>query len=203
MEEFLLSPAWDALMPFVFLWGPLLALAAVCVITLDRLEPKRRRGLFALFFILLGLALALFGGELVLGRYGLTWRTWFREGMSAVLWLVGLATGLLTVIYARRWLRELFPPAKGAVLVGLAGFCLASAMFVGSAAGALWCMGPGEQVVTYAGRKAILGTWTWMERSYELYEYHGPLVRGAGPMLADWDESLVAGAVDVPWGTPW
>ena len=41
----------------------------------------------------------------------------------------------------------------------------------------------------------ILGKWVWLDASYELYEYHGPLIRGAEPAMADWDWSLVEGAV--------
>lgn len=174
----------------VVLWGllvlPLLELAVVCVVTLNRLPPQRRRGLSALFFALLGLAAVLFGGAWMLDRNGLAWRAWLQESLSLVLWLVGLSTGIMTVVYAGRWLSERGKGVKG-VVMGLSALCLASAMFVGTLWGALWCMGPGEQVVTYQGRRMILGKWTWMGVSYELYEYHGPLVRGAGPAVADFE----------------
>lgn len=189
----------------VILWGllalPLAELAAVCVLTLDKLPPQQRRGLFALFFIMLGLAAVLFGGEWLLGRSGLTYRTWFRAGLGAVLWLVGLAAGIMTVAYAGRWLTGRGKGTKG-VVTGLSAFCLASAMLVGTVLGGLWALGPSEQVVAYAGQKAILGAWGWGS-GYQLYEYHGPLVRGAGPFLVDWDESLVEGTVNVPWNTLW
>ena len=182
----------------VILWGllvlPLVELAALCVITLNNLPPQRRRGLFALFFIMLGLSAVLFGGAWILDRNGLAWRTWFQESLSLALWLEGLTTGIMTVVYAGRWLSERGRTVKG-VVTGLSAFCLASAMFVGTILGALWCMGPGEQVVAYHGRKMILGKWVWMDTSYELYEYHGPLVRGAGPAIADFQLDDVEGAV--------
>ena len=181
----------------VFLLLPLIELAALCVLTLDKLPPQRRRGLFALFFTLLGLAAVLFGGTWVLDWFGLTWRTWFREGLSVVLWLVGLVTGIVTVGYAGRWLVQRGGIVKG-VVTGLSALCLVSAMFVGTIMGGLWCLGPGEQVVTYQGERVILGTWTWMGTSYELYEYHGPLVRGAGPMAPDFQLIDVEGAV-IDW----
>lgn len=187
---------------FLTLWGPLLVLAGVCVATLDKLEPRRRRGLFPLFVVMLALAAVLFGGAAVLGRYGLAWRTWAQESLAALLWLAGLSTGSLTVVYGGRWLRE-WRAGWGRAAVCLSGLCLASAMVMGTLMGGAWCLGPGEQVVTYRGQKAILGKWAWLDISYELYAYHGPLVRGAGPMLVDWDESLVEGVVNVPWGTPW
>ena len=179
----------------VTLWGllifPLLELAVVCVMTLNCLPPQRRRGLSALFFILLGLAAVLFGGAWVLNRNGLAWRTWFQMCLSLILWLVGLSTGVMTVVYTGRWLSG---SDKG-VVTGLSVFCLASAMFVGTVLGAFWAMGPGEQVVTYQGRKMILGKWVWMDTSYELYEYHGSLVRGAGPAVVDFELTDVEGAV--------
>lgn len=200
--DYLLTQMWEELLLVLLLWFPLLVLAVVCAATLDKLEPRRRRGLFPLFAMMLALAVVLFGGAAALGQYGLAWRTWVQEGLAVLLWLTGLSTGILTVVYGGRWLRA-WRAGWGQAAVCLSGLCLASAMLVGTVMGGLWCMGPGERVITYAGRKAILGTWTWIGRSYELYEYHGPLVRGAGPMLVDWDESLVEGAVNVPWGTPW
>ena len=176
------------------LWGllilPLLELAVVCVVTLNRLPSQRRRGLFALFFVMLGLSAVLFGGAWVLDRNGLAWRTWFQESLSLFLWLVGLTTGIMTVAYARRWLSE----RGNGVVTGLSVFCLVSAMFVGTVLGGLWCMGPGEQVVTYQGRKMILGKWVWMDTGYVLYEYHGPLVR-SGPAVVDFQLDDVEGAV--------
>lgn len=178
----------------VFLALPLLVLAAVCVATLDKLEPRRRRGLFALFFVLLGLAAVLLGGAWALDQYGLAWRTWIQEAMSAALWVVGLTTGTLTVVYGRRWLPERHKAAGKAVVV-LSGLCLASAMLFGTVVGGLWCLGPGETVGAYQGRKAVQGAWTWMETSYCVYEYHGPLVRGAEPIA--WGETpLLDGAAD-------
>lgn len=184
--EYMLVRAWEELVLLLFLVVPLLVLAAVCVLTLDHLPPQNRRGLFALFFLLLGMAAVLFGGAWVLDRIGLAWRTWFQEGMSGALWVIGLVTGTLTVRYARRWLPE-WRKGWGKATVVLCGLCLASAMFVGTIVGGLWAMGPGEQVGTYQGKKVIQGKWVWQECTYELYEYHGPLVRGAQSFK--WSES--------------
>lgn len=198
MDGFLaywLAWLWEELMVFLLLWGPLLLLAAVCVLTLNTLPPQRRRGLFALFFSMLGLAAVLFGGAWVLDQRGLAWRTWAQEDMSAILWLLGLVTGILTVVYARRWLPERHPTA-GRIVVRLSVLCLASAMFVGSVTGALWCMGPGETVGTYRGRKVVQGKWVWMDTSYNLYEYHGPLVRGKDSIT--WGEMPLLDGVKLP-----
>lgn len=190
MAEYLSARILGDLYLAIFLVLPLLELAALCVLTLDHLPPQRRRGLLALLAALLALAAVLFGGALLLGRNGLAWRTWFQEGLSLLLWLTGLTTGLMTVVYAGRWLTR----HKGLV-IGFSAVCLASAMFAGTVLGGLWALGPGEQVVAYNGRRMILGKWVWLDTSYELYEYHGPLIRGAGPAMVDWDWSLVEGAV--------
>lgn len=182
----------------VILWGllvlPLIELAALCVLTLRRLPSQRRRGLLALFIALVVLSAVLFGGAWVLRRFGLTWRTWLQEMLSAVLWLVGLVTGITTVAYAGRWLSERGKAVRS-VVTGLSACCLACALLVGTLLGGLWAMGPGEQMVTYRGEKMILSKWIWHDTGYELYEYHGPLVRGAGPVLVDWDWQDVEGAV--------
>jgi len=196
MADLFFAPRWETLWLWLLLWLPLLVLSAVCVVTLDRLEPKRRRGLFALFSIMLGLAAALFGGALLLEKNGLAWRTWVQEGMSGALWVAGLTTGTLTIVYARRWLPERHKTA-GKIAVGLSALCLVSAMLVGTVLGGLWSMGPGEEVGTYQGRKVVQGKWTWQECTYELYEYHGPLIRGSQSFL--WGESpLLDGAAAGP-----
>ena len=145
------------LIRILLLWGPLAVLSAVCALTLRKLEPKRRRGLLPLLVVMLALA-------------------------AALLWLAGLSTGLLTVICGGRWLPE-WRAGWGRAVVCLSGLCLAGAMFSCSVLGALWCMGgPGEQVGTCQGQRVVQGTWTWLDTSYALYEYHGPLVRGAEPI---------------------
>lgn len=177
MEDFLLSPAAGVLIRILLLWGPLLTLGAVCALTLAKLEPRRRRGLLPALAVMLALGLALFGGTWLLARFGLAWRTWAREGLAVLLGLSGLSTGILTVIYARRWLGGV----KGPV-TWLCGLCLAGAMFSCGVMGLLWAMGPGETVGIYQGRKVVQGKWVWLDTSYALYEYHGPLARGAEPI---------------------
>lgn len=181
------AQAGEALVPAVLLWLPLLELAAVCVVALNELEPRRRRGLFPLFVVLLALAAVLFGGAAALGHYGLAWRTWFQEGLSVILWLVGLATGILTVAYGRRWMARRWQPKRAELGMTVTLFCLVSAMFVGTVLGGLWCLGPGETVGVYQGRRVVQGAWTWMETSYAVYEYHGPLVRGKNSIA--WGEA--------------
>ena len=188
---------FSGVLPWILWWLPLAAMVVLWAVCVIRLPGKRQR-LLLLFSVAAALGLVLFGGAWVLGQRGLAWRTWFQEAVSVLLWLAGLALGIFTVYHFHGWLQEARPKiAPWGMALGL--YCLICVMLFGTLLGGLWAMGPGEQVVTYDGQTVILGTWTWMERTYSLYEYHGPLVRGAGPFLVDWDENLVEGAVNVPW----
>lgn len=60
--EYTLIRIWGDLMLFLFLLAPLLELLAVCVLTLGKLPSQRRKGLLTLFFVMLGLAAALWCG---------------------------------------------------------------------------------------------------------------------------------------------
>lgn len=171
---------------WLMLWGPLLVLAGVCVATLDKLEPQRRLGLFPLFVVLLALAAVLFGGAWVLDRCSLVWRIRPQMGMASALWVIGLVTGTLTVAYGKRWLPE-WRKRWGRAMVCLSALCLVSVMLVGTVLGGAWCVGPGEEVGTYQGRKVVQGRFSWHEVTYDLYEYHGPLVRGRDSF--QWSES--------------
>lgn len=187
MEDLLLSPAAGVLIRILILWGPLAVLAAVYVLTLKKLEAKRRRGLLPMLIVMLALAAVLFGGAGLLAQNGLAWRTLVQEGLAVLLGLSGLSTGILTVVYARRWLGGWKDP-----VAWLCGFCLAGAMFSCGVMGLLWAMGPGETVGTFQGRTVVQGRWVWMDTSYAVYEYHGPLVRGAEP-IAQGLEPLIDG----------
>lgn len=170
----------------LIVWGPLLVLAVVCVITLDELPPPRRRGLLPLSLVMMGLAAALFGGAWVLGRHGLAWRLWVQEGMFWALWLVGLASGASIIVYARRWMSRLGGGMR-AVMTGLCALCLTSILLSSGFTGLLWTGIHSEQMGTYQGRKVVQDSSTFLERSYAIYEYRGPLVRG-GRSIA-WGEA--------------
>lgn len=163
----------------------MLVIWAVCVLR----RPEKRWVLLALFAAAAALAAVLFGGRWLLEQNGLTYRTWLLEGLSIVLWAAGLALGILTVRRFHDWLKESRPKlAAWGMALGL--YCLICVMLSGTVLGGLWAMGPGEEVGFYHGRQVVQGRWTWMETSYNLYEYHGPLVRGVhsitwgeGPLL--------------------
>lgn len=153
---------FSVVLPWILWRLPLAAMLVIWAVCAVR-RPGKRRVLLALFAAAAALAAVLFGGRRLLEQNGLTYRTWLLEGLSIVLWAAGLALGL---------------------------YCLVCVMLCGTIIGGLWAAGPGEEVGFYHGRQVVQGRWTWMETSYNLYEYHGPLVRGVnsiawgeGPLL--------------------
>lgn len=163
-------------MSFLLLWGPLLMLALTGLSTLGELEPGQRRGLLPLLLGTPGLGAVLFGVTWGLDQCGLAWRAWFQGTIFGVLWLMGLVTGILILVYARRWLSELGGAIK-AVITGLCAFSLTSIILL---SGLVILMGASinsEQVGTYQGRKVVQGKMSWTKCIYELYEYKGPLIR--------------------------
>lgn len=175
------------------LWGPLGVLAALCAAGLVKLPSAQRRGLLSVTVGMTALAAVLFGGAWLLEQNDLSWRTVPQEIMSFALWGLGLTAGVLTVWYTARWASRRWP--KGYLWLQALGIgCLLSVMWVGTILGGLWAMGPGEQVGTWHGQRVVQGKWTFMETSYSVYEYHGPLVRGRE--LAWGEAPLLDGAED-------
>lgn len=170
------------MMPLAFrllwLWLILLiGLWAVCVIKTPKGE---RKGLLPVGVAVFLLAALLFGGECILGQMGLTWRMGPRYLLCFLLWVCGLGVGILTVGSAGK----LLPGTKGRLAQMAAGLCLAAVMLVGTVFGGMWAAfcSPGETVGKYQGQTVIEGKWVWLDVTYELYEYHGALVRGKDPM---------------------
>lgn len=176
-------------MAWAFLWGPLMALAAMCLLCVIYLPKAERPGLMPLSAVMLTLAAALFGGVWLLGWQGLTYRTWLKEGLSAALWAVGLTTGVLTVRFFYRLLEKRCPKLAPWGMA-LALLCLLNALWMGTMLGGLWAIGPNEQTITYQGQTVVQCTDAFLGNYYELYEYHGPLVRGSRCLV--WEEGPFA-----------
>ncbi len=185
----------------ILLFGPfclLLAAWALCVWKL----PEKRKWLLIVGIAEGALAAVLFGGDWLLGQYGLTWRLIPREIMAAVLWSDGLWLGVLVVTDTVRLVRKLqfsLAPWAGA----FAGLCLAGAMFVGTVLGALWFIPfPGEEVGTMDGETVVQGIFSYWDdpgKGYAVYAYHGPLVRGTAYLTAPEDGLFLGGATsDTP-----
>lgn len=180
---------FSVVLPWILWRLPLAAMLVIWAVCVVR-HPQRRRALLASFAAAAALAAVLFGGRWLLEQNGLTYRTWLLEGLSIVLWAAGLALGILTVRHFHGWLKETRPKlAPWGMALGL--YCLVCVMLSGTVLGGLWAIGPGEEVGFYHGRQVVQGRWTWMETSYDLYEYHGPLVRGVHSIA--WGEEPLLG----------
>lgn len=161
----------------IFLYLPLGVLCVLCALCLAKLGGSRRRGLLPAVLVMIFCAVVLFVGEWLLKRNGLTWRNVPKLTLCSILWLTGLSSGVLTVRYVTRWLNGVQP--KLALWgTALTLYCLICVMGAGTLLGGLWSVGPSEQVGTWQEQTVVQGKWSWMETTYDVYEYHGPLVRG-------------------------
>ena len=163
---FFLLYLWLILLIVIWLW---------CVIRIPRGE---RRGLLPA-----GAAVFLWGAVLFLGQWllesrGLTWRIGPRMVLCVLTWTSGLTAGVLTVRNVPRALREKRAGIRWGVLA-LSAFCLFMSMWFGTIMGGLWAIGPSEEVGVWQGKKVVQGELGWLDVSYAVYEYHGPLVRGS------------------------
>ena len=157
----------------------LVALWLACVI---KVPAGERKGLLPVGLAVFLLAGVLFGGDWGLARLGLTWRMWPRTVLCVCLWVCGLGAGVLTVRDAGKLFgdRALRRTARG-----IGAFCLVMVMWFGTVLGGVWALCPGETVGVYHGVTVVQGTWTWVgDTSYELYEYHGALVRGEKSLVS-------------------
>jgi len=159
----------------LYLW--LILLVAIWLCCVIKIPSEERCGLLPAGLSVILFALILFGGEWLLKSQDLTWRNWPKIILCVLTWVSGLTAGVLTVRDVPRVFKQ-----KGAAIRGIARafavFCLFMTMWFGTIMGGLWAMGPSEKVGTWQGRKVVQGKWVWMDTSYELYEDHGPLVRG-------------------------
>lgn len=165
----------------LLIWGPLLTLALVGLLTLDELQPWRRRGLFPLLVGTPLLAVVLFGVTWGLERCGLAWRVGVQAGIFSGLWLMMLTAGISIVVYARRWLSEL----GGIMKTAITGLCVLSLTSIMLLSGFVVLMFAGinsDQVGVYQGRKVVEEKTSWHGCTYYLYEYRGPLIRSGYPI---------------------
>ena len=156
-----------------------------CVI---KLPSGKRKGLLPVGLVMYALAAVLFGGDWLLAQLGLTWRIVPRIVLSLLLWGFGLAVGILTV-----WnIGKVFESRrKSARTKAVAGLCLFAVMCFGTLFGGAWaCLNPTETVGDYHGVTVVQGKTSWLDVYYELYEYHGLLVRGKHRIVADYKPFL-------------
>ena len=162
------------------LWGcPLMALAALGCLFFCR-GPGRRRLAWAAGVFLSALAL-FFGGMVLLGFFGLTWRNLPSAVLCGVLLVSGWAGIVLTLncLMPQAW-PELAPVLRWTVKGGALLFSsviLVTTIWFGPFFIAFG-FGGGEQVVEYEGQVLVERMEGFLSPDYSYYPYHGPLVRG-------------------------
>lgn len=162
------------------LWGsPLMALAALGCLIFCR-GPDRRRLAWAAGVFLSALAL-FFGGKVLLGFFGLTWRNLPSLILLGTLLVSGWAGIVLTLacLLPQEW-PELAPvlrwTVKGGALL-LSGVILFVTILYGPFF-VIWGFGGEERVLGHQGQTLLEVDESWLDPYYCYYSYHGPLVRG-------------------------
>lgn len=174
--------AMAAMILFVVL--PFTGLIGLWAVALVQLPGERRRGLLTVGIAVFVVAGVLFGGNWLLGQFGLTWRFAPLWAMSLLLWGLGWAVGVLTVRYTDRWSSEQ-APGKGGWLMALSLVCLLAAMSSGTVWGGLWTLDWSVETVGECEGRTAVQTYNG-EMAYQLYAYYGPVVRGVEPLA--WGE---------------
>ena len=176
------------------LWGcPLMALAGLGCLIFCR-GPGRRKLAWAAGVFLSALAL-FFGGMVLLGFFGLTWRNLPSAVLCGVLLVSGWAGIVLTLncLMPQAW-PELAPVLRWTVKGG--ALLLSSViLFVTILYGPFfiaWGFGGEERVLEHQGQTLLEVDESWLDPYYCCYAYHGPLVRGteriwSGPTHIDRD----------------
>lgn len=166
--------------PLTLTGVPVLALAGLGCLTYCKGERHHRHLVWTAAVFLGALAL-FFGGNIILGSFGLTW----RNLPSVILCIALLVSGWVGIVLTLACLLPMeWPDAapvlrravKGAVL-----FFAAVVLFVTLWLGPLllaFAFGDSEQVVEYNGRTLVERMEGFLSPDYGYYEYHGPLVRG-------------------------
>lgn len=174
---YLTIPLYLALL--LLLIVPLIVLTVLWALALKHLPAARRRGLLPVGVALFAVAALLFAGEWLLSCFGLAWRYAPIWALALLLWLLGWAAGILTILDTYRRTER-----HRDALTGVAIFCFTAAMGVGTIAGGIWFLGVApsrEAVGEYQGQLVVQDGNAW-DGGYHIYEYQGPLVRGKEPL---------------------
>ena len=184
----------------VFLPVSLCGAALLAVIGLGCLlycRGKNRRHLAWCAGIFISALALLFGGEVLLSLWGLTWRNLPGGVLCAIIMFSGAVGILLTLgCFLPLELPDVAPvlrwAVKGTALLS-AGLVLFYALTFGTLL-AVFGFGGSEQVVDYQGQALVEVEDGWLDTVYEYYEYHGPLVRGnhclyTSPFTHIWGDS--------------
>lgn len=174
--------------------APLMALAAMICLTSCRGRARRWLGWAATVFV--AAVVLLSGGNSLLERFGLTWRNGVALSLCLVILASGLAGAALTLLcLLPRQMPDLAPVLRWMVKGG-AVVCAGLAAFYGLTFGLIFtglAYGAPERVVEYQGQTLVEEKDSWLDTTYNYYEYHGPLVRGGEILDSSMDTPLGQG----------
>ena len=172
-------------------------LALMGIACLVRCRGKNRRYLAWTAAVFLGALALYFGGLILLGIFGLTWRNVVAMILCGTLLVSGWAGIVLTLACALPMEMPGIPavlrwPAKG-LLVLFAAVVFLVTLWVGPMGIAL-VYGNSERVVKYQGQTLVEVDEGFLDPWYSCYVYCGPLVRGTervqgGPTPIDGDSN--------------
>ena len=156
-------------------------LALMGIACLVRCRGKNRRYLAWTAAVFLGALALYFGGLILLGIFGLTWRNVVAMILCGTLLVSGWAGIVLTLACALPMEMPGIPavlrwPAKG-LLVLFAAVVFLVTLWVGPMGIAL-VYGNSERVVKYQGQTLVEVDEGFLDPWYSYYVYCGPLVRG-------------------------
>jgi len=145
-------------------------------------KGKCRRYLTWAAGVFLGALALMFGGEIALGCFRLTWRSLPMLVLCGTLLVSGWVGTAFTVACLMPMELPVLPAVprrivKGAVLF-FAALVLLVTIWVGPFVLA-FAFGNEERVVEYQGQTLVEVNDGFLDPHYSYYEYHGPLVRGA------------------------
>lgn len=167
---------------------PVLGLAGLyCLLFCKGEEHYKHLARTAVVF--LGAAGLLMGGDFLLNRFGLAW----RSGPSAVLFGVMIVSGWIGLIFIMACLLPRPWPLMGVVLrrtvkgalLFLAVLVLLVVLWLGPIL-MMFAFGDTEKVVEYRGQTLLEVDDGFMDPHWSYYVYHGPLVRGKKQIYDDY-----------------
>lgn len=158
-----------------------LVVIAFWMVLVCRSSGGRRKRLLAAGLTVIGLAAVLFGGNVFLGIFELTWRQWLKNALAFLMWCGGWVVCFLTVYWNSAAFRKSSKIVRRCTQMLLC-LCMLVAMGLGTFFGGAWLYSGGEFVAQWNGDKIVMVEEHFLDDVCIYYEYHGPFVRGSKPI---------------------
>ena len=131
--------------------------------------------------VFLGACGLLFGGEVIAGLFGLTWRNFPARFLCAVILISGILGIWFTLAcFLPLELKDLAPVLRWTLKTGAlfaAGLLIFCALRLGTLI-VVFGFGSEDVVVSCQGQTLVEEESGWLDPIYDYYEYHSPLFRG-------------------------